>query len=187
MRMHRLVTLVRDELGGLRSRVWPSRLVLAPLPPYVGTRVRVRVLRAMGFSGIDPSASMWGLPTITGRGRAHERLVVGPHAMFNVGCLLNLGAEIRIGRHATFAQHVTILTETHEIGPPGNRAGPLRSAPVAIGDGCWIGARATILPGVSIGDGAVVAAGAVVTKDVPAGTLVGGVPARVISVLPADG
>lgn len=54
------------------------------------------------------------------------------------------------------------------------------SAPVVIGDGVWIGARATILKGVTIGDGAVVAAGAVVTRDVPAHSLVAGVPARVV-------
>lgn len=55
--------------------------------------------------------------------------------------------------------------------------------PVVIGNGVWIGANVTILGGVNIGDGAVVAAGAVVTKDVPAKTLVGGVPAKVIKQL----
>lgn len=185
-RLQRLAALLRSELGGLRSRVWPARVLLAPLPSYVGTRVRVHVLRALGFRGIDPSAAMWGLPTITGRGKVHERLVVGPHSLFNVGCVLNLGAEIRIGRHATFAQQVIILTETHDTGPSGNRAGALRSAPVVIGDGCWIGARVTILPGITIGSGSIVAAGAVVTRDVPPDTLVGGVPARVIAELPAD-
>ena len=54
------------------------------------------------------------------------------------------------------------------------------AAPVVIGDRVWVGTRAVILKGVSIGDGAVVAAGAVVTSDVPAGAVVGGVPARVI-------
>ena len=53
-------------------------------------------------------------------------------------------------------------------------------APVTIGDRVWIGARATVLKGVTIGDGAVVAAGALVTRDVPAGALVGGVPAKVL-------
>ena len=55
-----------------------------------------------------------------------------------------------------------------------------RYAPVTVGDRCFIGARATIMPGVRIGDGSVVAAGAVVTRSVPAGSIVGGVPARVI-------
>ena len=53
-------------------------------------------------------------------------------------------------------------------------------APIHIGKRVWIGSNATVLPGVTIGDGAVVAAGAVVTRDVPANTVVGGVPAKVI-------
>ena len=61
-----------------------------------------------------------------------------------------------------------------------NRAGEHRNLPIEIGAGVWIGARAVILPGVKVGDGAVIAAGAVVTKDVAANTLVVGVPARVL-------
>ena len=58
--------------------------------------------------------------------------------------------------------------------------GKEKTAPIKIGNHVWIGARATILKGVKIGDGAVVAAGAVVTRDVPPNTLVGGVPAKII-------
>jgi maltose O-acetyltransferase len=66
------------------------------------------------------------------------------------------------------------------------RAGDLKAEPVTIGDGAWIGARATILPGVTIGGGAVVAAGSVVTRDLPANVLAGGVPARVIRELTVE-
>jgi acetyltransferase-like isoleucine patch superfamily enzyme len=58
--------------------------------------------------------------------------------------------------------------------------------PVKIGNGVWIGANVTILPGVTVGENAVIAAGAVVTKDVPANSIVGGNPARVIRMLKND-
>jgi maltose O-acetyltransferase len=60
------------------------------------------------------------------------------------------------------------------------RLQPLKSAPVRIGNDVWIGARCIILPGVTIGDGAVLAAGAVVTRAVPANAIMGGVPAKVL-------
>ena len=101
-----------------------------------------------------------------------------------VGCFLNLGADITIGNFVGFGQQVMILTETHDIGTPEYRSGQLRPKPVTIGSGCWIGARATILPGVTIGDGAIVAAGAVVTKNVPPHTIVGGIPAKVLGERP---
>jgi maltose O-acetyltransferase len=76
---------------------------------------------------------------------------------------------------------VLIYTANHgmEPGVP-MRLQPLHSAPVRIGNDVWIGARCILLPGVTIHDGAVVAAGAVVTRDVPANAIAGGVPARVL-------
>lgn len=174
----KLPTLWHEETAGWNSRLLLARLILAPLPDYVGSRVRVRVLRALGFKGLDPSVVMWSLPTITGQGNIFRRLKVGPVCRFNVGCFLNLGDCITIGQYVGFGQQVMILTETHTIGTPEYRSGQLTPKPVTIGDGCWIGARATILPGVTIGPGAVVAAAAVVTKDVRPHTIVGGVPAK---------
>jgi acetyltransferase-like isoleucine patch superfamily enzyme len=74
---------------------------------------------------------------------------------------------------------VYFITGTHRIGSHTQRAGPVIAAPIRVGDGVWIGARAILLPGVTVGAGAIVAAGAVVTRDVPADTLVAGVPAQV--------
>ncbi|QGP92233.1 2,3,4,5-tetrahydropyridine-2,6-dicarboxylate N-acetyltransferase [Neomoorella glycerini] len=86
---------------------------------------------------------------------------------------------IHIGPESIIGYNVTILT--HEFLPRAYRLGA-----VEIGAWVLIGANVTILPGVRIGDGAIVGAGAVVTRDVPAGTMVGGVPARVIGRLDGD-
>ncbi|MGB0384120.1 MAG: acyltransferase [Ardenticatenaceae bacterium] len=172
--------LLHEELGGLHGRYLFARLLLVPLPNYTCNRVRVHLLRLFGFKGISSKAMMWGLPTITGTGNIYERLKIGAVSRFNIGCLLNLGADVTIGEHVAFGQQVTILTETHEIGPASSRSGPLIAKPVKIGNGCWIGAHSTIFPGVTIGSGVIVGTNAVVTKDVPPNTLVAGVPARVV-------
>lgn len=85
--------------------------------------------------------------------------------------------KIMIGTNVAISREAFICTATHDINYA-NR--PLTTAPITICDGVWIGARSTILPGVTIGEGAVIAANAVVTKDVPAWAVVGGNPAKVI-------
>ncbi|MFT5196686.1 MAG: maltose O-acetyltransferase [Cellvibrionaceae bacterium] len=178
--MNKLRNIAQEEFQGLNLRLLIIQILLAPLPYYVGSRIRTKVLRLFGFRGIDSTVVMWALPTITGKGDVFKRLTVGRVCRFNVGCFLNLGAEINIGDYVGFGQQVLILTESHEIGTSEYRSGKLIPKPVTIGNGCWIGARSTILPGVTIGDGVIVAAGAVVTKDVKPNVLVAGIPAKVI-------
>lgn len=84
---------------------------------------------------------------------------------------------LRIGNHVALASEVMIYNSQHDIHDPFFKA---VTKPVHVGDYVFIGPRAIILPGVTIGEGAIVAAGAVVTKDVPAYSVVGGVPAKVI-------
>ena len=85
--------------------------------------------------------------------------------------------KIIIGTKVAISRESFICTASHDITKP-NR--PLVTAPITICDGVWIGARAIILPGVTIGEGSVVAAGAVVTKNVDPFTVVGGNPAKFI-------
>jgi maltose O-acetyltransferase len=81
---------------------------------------------------------------------------------------------------------VLFCTSTHIMGPATERAGRVHPQPITVGDGCWIGARSVILPGVTIGDGCVIAAGAVVNKDCAANGMYAGVPARRVKDLPVE-
>ncbi|MDW3214164.1 MAG: DapH/DapD/GlmU-related protein [Ilumatobacteraceae bacterium] len=123
---------------------------------------------------------------IAGRGPAERRLRIGDRGWINAGCYFDASAPITIGDDVAIGQGVLILTQSHELGPSERRAGALTDAPVTIGDGCWLGARSVILPGVTIERGSIVAAGAVVRHDVPPDTLVAGVPARTIRDLRDD-
>jgi len=107
---------------------------------------------------------------------------VGPYGLF----FTHPDAPITIGARCDIAPEVSFITGTHESGSALRRAGADAARPIRVGDGCWLGARVTVLAGVSIGDGAIVAAGAVVAGDVEPNTLVGGVPARLIRRLDAD-
>jgi acetyltransferase-like isoleucine patch superfamily enzyme len=89
---------------------------------------------------------------------------------------------VKIGEYTLVSMHCTILSSNHAIPAVGTLIRDVADEllPTKIGRDVWIGANAVILGGVTIGDGAVVAAGAVVTKDVEAGVVVAGVPAREI-------
>ena len=82
--------------------------------------------------------------------------------------------------------NVLITSVGHPLTPQGRREHIAICIPVRIGNDVWIGGNATILPGVTIGNNVVIAAGAVVTKDVPDNTLIGGVPAKVIKTIEND-
>jgi maltose O-acetyltransferase len=98
----------------------------------------------------------------------------------NFDCVILDVCEVRIGRSCFLAPGVHIYTATHPLDAALRCSGPELGKPVRIGDRVWIGGRAVILPGVTIGDDVVIGAGSVVTRDVPAGMLVAGNPARVI-------
>jgi maltose O-acetyltransferase len=109
------------------------------------------------------------------------RIVIGDNTFINSGTSIGSLASITIGNNVAIGNYVLIMDS--DFHNPADHTLPGAKAPIVIEDGVWIGARATILKGVTIGKHAVIAAGAVVTKDVPAGALVGGVPAKVIRYL----
>ena len=110
-------------------------------------------------------------------------VVIGDHTRIGIHCTV-IG-PVTIGSHVNLAQGITATALNHNFEDTGKRIDQqgVSTIPVVIGDDVWIGANAVILPGVTIGRHSVVAAGAVVTKDVPDFTVVGGVPAKILKTL----
>ena len=108
---------------------------------------------------------------------------IGKNVFINSCCHFQDQGGITIDDGTLIGHNVVLATINHDLYPNNNRRN--HYAPIKIGANVWIGSNATILPGVTIGEWAVVAAGAVVTKDVPPYTVVGGVPARIIKTIAA--
>lgn len=107
-----------------------------------------------------------------------KNITVGKNVFINSDCKFQDQGGIFIDDGALIGHGVVLATLNHDLDP--EKRQQLHPAPIHIGKGVWIGANATVTQGVTIGDNSVVAAGAVVNKDVPANTIVGGVPAKVI-------
>lgn len=176
--MHRLRRewrILRLKARALRSGVEVgSRSIVYGQLPYLSVDQGSLVIgeRAV-FYGREARASL----TSEGPGR----LRVGASPLINSGASIHCVESVSIGDNLLLAAFASISdTDSHEV----VRGAGVRTAAVVIGDDVWIGRASIVLPGVTIGDGAVVGAGSVVTKDVPAHTVVAGSPARVIRELP---
>jgi acetyltransferase-like isoleucine patch superfamily enzyme len=115
---------------------------------------------------------------MSGLRTSSKRVSIGQGTTINPGCFLYTTGGITIGDQVSISRGVWLVTGSHDMNHP---RFPDSYMPIAIGNYVWIGVRATILAGVTIGEGAVVMAGAVVTRDVPPYAVVGGVPARVVA------
>ncbi|MFL1550955.1 transferase [Pseudomonas sp. ArH3a] len=151
-------------------------IILSLLPPSRLFAARAALLRFAGVE-LQSNVKFCGRGWIYGRGRLiiAEGTWLSPGAVFHT----HQEADIQIGSRCDFGPGVEFVTGSHEIGTGERRAGQGTARTIVVGDGCWVGAKSIILGGVTIGDGAIIAAGAVVTRDVPAHTLVAGVPAVV--------
>ena len=107
-----------------------------------------------------------------------KNLTLGAGVFINMGCRFQDAGGITIGDGTLIGHGSTVVTLNHGNDPA--RRADMTPAPVVIGRKVWLGASVTVVPGVTIGDGAIVGAGAVVTRDVPADTIVAGVPAKVV-------
>jgi acetyltransferase-like isoleucine patch superfamily enzyme len=136
-------------------------------------QTRTRLSEITG-NEIDGTTTVF-IPFYTNFGRFIQ---IGKNVFINHACsFLDMGG-ITIEDNVLIGPKVNLITENHPLDPVDRRA--LVSKPIVIKRNAWIGAAATILPGVTIGENSIVAAGAVVAIDVPANTIVGGVPAKVI-------
>jgi acetyltransferase-like isoleucine patch superfamily enzyme len=162
------------RFGLMTLAMVPYRLAL--FPP-----VRTLLLRLYG-ARIGRGVVLHDVRFVNLYRRGLAGLRIGDECFLGEECLLDLADGIELQAQVTLAERVLILTHTN-VGyrdHPLQRHFPASVAPVVLERGCFLGAHALVLPGVRVGAGAFVAAGSVVTNDVPARTLVAGVPARVV-------
>ncbi len=182
MRRHRMLTPQYGRLVvRLARRRWLSptgrRLVLDGLC-FVGPRVRLEIGR-----GGRVELGRWSWIGHGTKIRCHEGLVsIGAKTVLGQECTISAFRHVSIGRECVIADRVMLIDFDHgavEVERPVRLQG-IYKRDVRVGHNVWIGYGACILRGVTIGDNAIVGTNAVVTKEVPANAVVGGVPARVI-------
>ena len=156
--------MIRHLLNILFWILPPSRLFLFK-----------RICLKLAQVEIGKNVSVCGRGLIYGRGR----LRIGSNTWLSPGVIVytHMNAPIEIGSNCDIGPGVEFITGGHLIGAPAHRAGEGTAKTIVVNNGCWIGAGARILGGVSIGKGAVVAAGSLVIHNVPENVLVAGVPA----------
>lgn len=153
------------------NRLWNLRVNVLAASAFLSGRLRERLYRS---GGIDPRSTQLR----PGSWFFSSRITFGEDGMINGGCYFENREDVTIGHRVFLGPQVMVGTSTHVIGGPEQRAGTYSGRGVTIGDGCWIGARAVILPGVDVAAGCVIGAGAVVTRSTePDGVYVGS-PAR---------
>ena len=112
-----------------------------------------------------------------------DRVTIGSRSVVNRGCYLDGRGGLTLGADVSVSPECYLLTMTHDVRDP---TFPAYGDPVTLEDRAWLGARAVVMPGKTVGRGGVVGAGAIVTKDVPPLEIVGGNPARPIGRRPVE-
>jgi acetyltransferase-like isoleucine patch superfamily enzyme len=167
----------RPSSGPLHDRIKVATRLSAALsglcydePESIQVAFEELIGKAVGdrFNLVPPFYSDYGLNVSVGRA-----------VFIGYECAFTGHAPIDIADGVMIAHKVNLITAGHPV-EPDRRKAYITAAPITIDRNVWVGATATVLPGVTIGADSVVAAGAVVTRDVPAATVVAGVPARVV-------
>lgn len=147
----------------------------AQLPSWWRPAKRLRVLCARRFClDVAPTAN------INRKARLSWQTTIGPHGGVGERCILS--GQVVIGPHVTMGPDCFFITGDHPVPPDGGRFRDMTPThrPIRVEEDVFLGARAILLPGVTVGRGAAVGAGSVVTKDVAPGAVVAGNPAREI-------
>lgn len=156
---NRVSLILRSIMNGIRS--------------WYMLKIKYRWIRCNGFLRIPTQTSIWS---------PHKDVTFGHHVQFGSNCMIQ--CDIEIGNYVLVASNVSFVGKDdhlfNKVGTAIWNSGRGDSYKTCIGNDVWIGHGAIIIAGVKIGDAAIVAAGAVVTKDIPKGMIVGGNPARVI-------
>lgn len=162
----------------LKHRPFYQRILSPTAPLPVGLWILNQVVQR----GFRVNGNVPWMVHYTSRVTVPEKITLGADVWVSFaasgGCYIQGRNGIEIGDHTIFAPGVKIISANHD---PDRLGEWLPADPIVIGQGCWIGANAVILPGVRLGDRCLVGAGAVVTKSFPGGSVLGGVPARQIS------
>lgn len=167
-----------NELQQLNEVIEHNQQLIAKLNQGYHHPAAIRqMLSQITNQNIDDSVEV-RLPLYSDFGR---NIHLGKQVFINAGVTFTDLGGIYLGDQVLIGPGATLISVNHPLQPSQRRG--LELAPVYVQRNAWIGANATILPGVTIGENAVVAAGAVVTKDVAANTVVAGVPARVVKTI----
>jgi maltose O-acetyltransferase len=171
------------RLFAIRLINYLTNHVVCHIPSFAMRRLWYQRVLGVSFgthAGVHLGCYIW----FYGPGQLRrDGLTIGAYSRINRDCCLDARGPLRIGDNVSISPEVTILTAFHRMDDP---KFCVETRPVVIEDHAWVGTRATILSGVTLGRGSVVAAGAVVTRDVAPLEIVAGVPARPIGRRPAE-
>lgn len=176
MQRDRVLKSGSDEDAAMREVSAETRRLCAELNNGIHTDEEIRNYMS-GITGdeVDESLSLF-VPFTADFGK---NIKIGKNVFINSGCRFQDQGGITIGNGSLIGHNVVLATINHDYNPK-NR-GTMHLQPIVLERNSWIGSNATILPGITIGENSVVAAGSVVTKDVPANTIVAGNPAKFMS------
>ncbi len=165
--------LINNAVPNRTKSVLFIRSIMNYIRAWYIKKIKFRWIKSNGFLRIPFETKIWS---------PHKDITFGHHVQFGSNCMIQ--CDIEFGNYVLVASNVSFVgKDDHlfdKVGTPIWNSGRGDSYKTYIGNDVWIGHGAIIMGGVKIGDGAIVAAGAVVTKDVPPGAIVGGNPAKVI-------